>query len=223
MSGVRSSHRPPSAGGAAGKWPNLGVAGVRVRPALAAAAGRQRLIAQPLEGRLGKVPAAVGIEFDEPLAVRPAEHGLRARSDRWRGKRSALSQGRAPPPPCAASCALQQPRSRDPDPGKAKAARLVAPMPQGTIRARGRQVETQEKERRGQSTTRGARIGSAQAGELATPAFSAGLAGAHRWPARGKLGHLLGKFGRIYTGVRQRLCNNTRRRGRALLDLLSHD
>jgi hypothetical protein len=133
-------------------------------------------------------------------------------------------KGVLPLPPFTASCASQQPRSRDPDPAKAKAPRPVAPMPQETVRA----GAAGRLRRRGatawsQSTTRGARITSAEARELATPALSAGLAGAHAWPARGKLGHLLGEFGRINTGVRQRLCNNTPRTGRALLDLLSHD
>jgi hypothetical protein len=64
---------------------------------------------------------------------------------------------------------------------------------------------------------------SAAKGELAAPALSAGLAWLCRSRARGKLGHLFGKFGGINTGVRQRLRNSPRHTGRTLLDLLSHD
>src|SRR5262245_62054094 len=59
-------------------------------------ARRQGLMAQPLQGRLGEIPAPVGVEFDEPFPVRP----LQQRMQTWTRKRqrewSMLSHGLAP-------------------------------------------------------------------------------------------------------------------------------
>jgi hypothetical protein len=76
--------------------------------------------------------------------VRPAEQGLRARRNRWRGNRSALSQRRAPPSPIhriLRVAAAKVERSR-PGQGKSSAPRCANASGDCSRRG-GRQIETQ--------------------------------------------------------------------------------
>ena len=74
----------------------LGVATFGVAVAISPAARRQRLMAQPLQGRLGEIPAPVGVEFDEPFPVRPLQQSMRAWTRKRHREWSLLSHGLAP-------------------------------------------------------------------------------------------------------------------------------